>query len=97
MHGEQRRDGGRRGLILPGLWYKLVLERRKRYSGERERKTERKSNHPSLHPSVLLSIQYSSVDAQGQQEGNPAGFLLGICVCLVWEYNTLLTAELVGC
>lgn len=54
---EKRRDGGRRGLILPGLWYKLVPWSRKRYDGERERERERGSPTipPSLHPSYYPS------------------------------------------
>lgn len=55
--GEKRMEGGRRGLILPGLWDKLVLESRKRYDGERERKSHYPSIHPSYSPSgrVFLS------------------------------------------
>lgn len=45
------KKGGRRGLILPGLWYKLVPEIRKRYTGERKRKSQ--YPYPSRSVSVL--------------------------------------------
>jgi len=49
-------DGGRRGLIPPGLWYKLVLERRKRYSGEKGSPTIRPPLLTPVHPSYSLHI-----------------------------------------
>lgn len=73
-------EGGRRGLILPGLWDKLVSGSRKRYAGQRRRK--------SCYPSILLSIQEHVCDRE------PHGFVLDVCevsrnVCLrpAWPHG----------
>lgn len=50
--------GGRRGLILPGLWNKLVLERRRR-------ERDRKSIYPFIHafPSLFALRPSRSVSS----------------------------------
>lgn len=52
---ERKKKRVRRGLILPGLWYKLVPESRRRCARKREEvplslRTVHHSNHLTLHP-----------------------------------------------